>query len=90
MSQIILLTSLSLYIFVDYLAIKNKSIWSWLCILIWAFMSFIASVIVLNLTKDFQSFAKPDNITIYLILSTFVVVGNFTLSLYYYFNRSKS
>jgi hypothetical protein len=90
MPQIIILISLALYIFVNYLAIKNKSVWSWLCILIWVALSIICSVTVLNFTKDFQSFVKEDNITIYLILSTLVILGNLALSLYYFFKKSKT
>jgi carbon starvation protein CstA len=89
MSQIILLISISLYIFVNYIAIKNKSMWSWLCIIIWAFMSFVTFVIILNITRDFQSLVKDDNIIVYMVLSTFVVVTNIAYSLYYFFKKPK-
>ena len=50
-------------------------------------MSLITFVIVLNLNKDFQSFIGVDNITIYLILTSIIVIGNIVMSLIFYFKK---
>jgi hypothetical protein len=87
MTQIVLLLPLLIFLYTNYISVRNRSPYSWFCIVVWAFLSLFSFAIVTLYAKDFRLIVSQDFITIYLILTSMVIVGNIVVSLVFYFKK---
>jgi hypothetical protein len=81
MTHIILSIPLILFLYLNYQGFKRKPVFSWVFIFVWVIMSILGFLITAMIAKDLSSLASTEILTIYLILTTIVVIGNITVSL---------